>query len=89
MANMFDLSSINSVIKMLDPGTGTGILAAALIERLNQENKVKRIELTCYETDIDVLPILKENLKYIAEKVKRNFLYDYRRRLYSLTAGYL
>ena len=75
MANMFDLSSINSVIKMLDPGTGTGILAAALIERLNQENKVKRIELTCYETDIDVLPILKENLKYIAEKVKKEFSY--------------
>lgn len=75
MANMFDLSSIHSVIKVLDPGTGTGILAAALIERLNQENKVKRIELTCYETDIDVLPILKENLKYIAEKVQKEFSY--------------
>lgn len=67
MAKMFDLSDINGVVEVLDPGSGTGILSAALVSRLQNEKCITGIHLTCYETDPDVLPVLRENLKYLSE----------------------
>ena len=62
MANLFDFSKANESISILDPGAGTGILSAAIIERLQREERIKKIHLTCYETDLEVLPILALNL---------------------------
>ena len=44
---------------ILDPGAGTGILAAALIEKICNSGKgnIKEIYLTCYETNPDFLPM--------------------------------
>lgn len=67
MASLFDLSVLPADIEILDPGTGTGILSAALIDRIISEKRVKSIFLTCYENDIDVLPVLHENMRYIEE----------------------
>ena len=38
MASLFDLSNLRGSVQILDPGAGSGILSAALIERLNNES---------------------------------------------------
>ena len=65
MAAMFDLSLVPDCIRILDPGAGSGMLSAALVERLNEFGFVKSIHLTCYETDKDIKALLKENLDLI------------------------
>lgn len=67
MASLFDFSNIPNTIEILDPGAGTGILSAALLDRIINERPVKAVNLTCYENDSAVLPILKKNLMYIKE----------------------
>ncbi len=66
MAGLFDLDRIPKEVAILDPGAGSGILSAAIAERLNSEKACSAIHLTCYETDTEVLPLLRENLKLIA-----------------------
>ena len=60
MASLFDLDKFSQAISILDPGAGTGILTAAFIERVNNNRIIKKINITCYETDEMVLPILKK-----------------------------
>jgi adenine-specific DNA-methyltransferase len=51
MAAMFALNEESNACTILDPGAGTGILSAALIERICKEApRCKQIFLTCYET---------------------------------------
>lgn len=64
MASMFT-NPQKADISILDPGTGSGILTAAAVERLQKESIVEHINITCYETSEDVLPLLKKNLAYI------------------------
>lgn len=65
MANMFDFTNFNETISLLDPGAGTGLLTAAFIDRASKEPKIKKIIITCYEKDVEVLEILNRNLKYL------------------------
>lgn len=44
---------------------GRGILSAALLDRAFSENRFSEIQLICYENDLEVLPVLRENLEYI------------------------
>lgn len=67
MASLFDTDRFGDEITVLDPGTGTGILSAAFVERMEKEGAVRKITLYCYETDRDVLPVLKDNLAYMNE----------------------
>ena len=67
MASLFDLSSFSKEISILDPGAGSGILAAALIQRIVDTNKIKTINITCYETNDDILELLNANLSWISE----------------------
>lgn len=67
MASLFDFSSIDDSITVLDPGSGTGILSAAFLERAETVSELKKIHITCYETDPVVLPILYSNLQYMKE----------------------
>lgn len=64
MASMF-VAPQKADLSILDPGSGSGILTAAIIDRLQKDPVVKHIKATCYETSEDVLPILKNNLAYI------------------------
>ena len=64
MADMFDINDSKSCISILDPGAGTGILSVAFLEKVMQKFSNTKISLTCYETDPEVLPILKNNLEY-------------------------
>ena len=46
-------------IRVLDPGAGSGILTAAVVERLVSEAPVRRIEVTAIEIDPTLVPTLR------------------------------
>jgi len=65
MAEMIDVPTKKTII-ILDPGAGSGILSAAIIETINKSNRsIIEIKLTCYETCEDIIPLLSDNLKYL------------------------
>lgn len=60
-------------LKILDPGCGTAILSASLIEALTKRNdNLKEIELVVYETDKDILPYTQATLDYLCIWLKKN-----------------
>lgn len=67
MAGLFDVPTDKAEITILDPGAGSGILSAALIERLQAVQVLQRIHLTCYETDEKIIPLLRSNLEWICQ----------------------
>lgn len=67
MAGLFTLDSSKRDISILDAGAGSGILSAALVERLQIYQGLKRIRLVCYENDPNVIDLLKQNLSIIQE----------------------
>jgi adenine-specific DNA-methyltransferase len=70
MAGLFTIPP-QSVIKVLDPGAGSGILSTAVVEAINRHYPhIKEIELTCYETDFNVIPLLEANIEYIKNSSK-------------------
>ncbi len=74
MAAMFSLHEERNACTILDPGAGTGILSAALIERICKEApRCKQIFLTCYENDETFLPMLKDNLERIRKKCRHDY----------------
>lgn len=83
MANMFK-ENINKDLTILDPGAGTGILSAALIERL-QSLDLNSIQLILYENDKNIIPTLESNCNYLIKSskipltidlVRKNFILD-------------
>ncbi|MGM9710490.1 MAG: Eco57I restriction-modification methylase domain-containing protein, partial [Prevotella sp.] len=62
MASLFDFDLAKPQINLLDAGAGTGILSAAVVQRLMDVGYTGHIHITCYETDCLVLPLLEENL---------------------------
>lgn len=85
MATMFQMDELPSDVNILDPGTGTGILSAAIVERLFKLDSIHSVRLTCYETDEDVLPILKKNMAYIASKAGDRFYFEIKEQDYILS----
>lgn len=75
MAQLFDVSNCEDEVTVLDPGAGTGILSVAFADRILNESPNIRINLTCYETDTDVLPVLKRNLEYLKNSFKNRVNY--------------
>jgi len=70
MASLFDVTKLrnNSSVNILDPGAGSGILSAALIERLENECITRKVYITCYENNPNIIPILTKNLEFIKKK---------------------
>ena len=62
-------------LNILDPGAGSGILSAAIINEL-EKTEVDSINLTLYENDSRILPLLHKNLKFISEKTSINLKYE-------------
>lgn len=75
MAEMFDFSNCGEEVSVLDPGAGTGILTVAFVDRLLKEKSDIRVRITCYETDTEVLPVLKNNLEYLKKSFKESLTY--------------
>ena len=79
MAGMLKLDEGKTVYTILDPGAGTGILAAAAIEEICKKySSCKQIFVTCYECDPVFLPMLHDNL----ERIRKKCRHDYNVKLY-------
>ena len=76
MAELLIIPENTDNINILDPGAGSGVLSAALIERLLTCNGIKSIHLTCYETDNNIIELLFENLTYIKNNIPLMFTFD-------------
>ena len=87
MAEMFELNECHDYISVLDPGAGTGILSVAFIERILSVYPESVISLTCYETDPDVLPVLKSNLVYTKSQYPNQISYCIAEEDYILSQG--
>ena len=79
MAHMLSLDSEKTAYTVLDPGAGTGILSAAVVEEICKRCKnCKVIFLTCYENNPYFIPMLEDNL----ERVRKKARHDYDVKLY-------
>ena len=79
MATMVNLDQSKTAFTVLDPGAGTGILSAAIVEEICKRcPNCQRIFLTCYENNPEFVPILEDNLERIRKKAR----HDYDVRLY-------
>jgi adenine-specific DNA-methyltransferase len=57
---------------LIDPGAGTGILLAAVCDRVcDKAKKPINIEIIAYETDKNILPYLKSSLKFCKSTMKQ------------------
>lgn len=50
-------------LRVLDPGAGTGVLSAAIIEHARAQRPDLKVELTAVEADTNLLPALSETLQ--------------------------
>ena len=62
MASLF--TRIPDRVRLLDPGAGLGSLTAAFCERVLTITTPRVVEVTLYETDQSLLPLLEENLSH-------------------------
>lgn len=68
MAALFSLDLEKKELSLLDAGAGTGILSAALLDQIYQLGYTGKVNLTCYETDSVVLPVLEQNLRLAKDR---------------------
>ena len=74
MASMLRIDEKKTAFTVLDPGAGTGILSAAVVEEIcKRATSSKQIFLTCFETNPDFLPMLNDNLERIRKKAKHDY----------------
>lgn len=73
MASLFEFDLSKPKIDLLDAGAGTGILTAAVVQRLLDEDYGGHIHVTCYETDGLVLPLLHENMAIVESHANVSF----------------
>lgn len=62
MAQMLPLPTSNKV-RILDPGAGSGILTAAVVDRFTRESPETNLEIVAVEKDSELIPALKNTLK--------------------------
>ena len=80
MAELVEINKEKEAYTVLVPGAGTGILAAAVIERICKTSPAcRQIFVTCYENDERFIPMLEDNL----ERIRKKCRHDYDVRLYS------
>lgn len=74
MAKLCEIPAKESIY-ILDPGAGTGILSAAIVERVCEKmyDVAKEIHLDCYENDTTLTPMLKKSLEAVRKRCRREF----------------
>ena len=83
MSELFVIDLNLPTIRILDAGAGTGILSAAIVERIFNMGYNGNIILVLYENDERVLPVLRRNL--IAMREERYFDFEIRTENYLTT----
>ena len=79
MASMLDIDEGKTAFTVLDPGAGTGILSAAVVEEICRRAPLcKQIFLSCYEVCEEFIPMLEDNL----ERIRKKCRHDYNVKLY-------
>lgn len=73
MASLASIDFNKQKLSILDAGAGSGILSAAIIAHIREHSYTGDIELTCYETDSKVLPLLKKNLALINDSYQISY----------------
>lgn len=54
------------IVKILDPGCGTGVLTCSLVERLSQSNKdLYHVQIVAYETDAKLISFAQQAFSYL------------------------
>ena len=71
LARMFSFEERKTEMTVLDPGAGTGILSAALLEAICLGRAALSVKLVCYENNSLYLPMLKNNLERLRRRVRR------------------
>ena len=69
MASLFTIPDNKPELTILDAGAGSGVLSAALLERIESFPSVKEVHLVCYENDPNVIELLKKNLEYMKDNL--------------------
>ena len=65
------------VVRVLDPGAGSGILTASIIDTLI-ERGTKHFIVDLFETDDTVLPMLENNMRRISDEcISRDIVFEY------------
>ena len=76
MAGLFSIPEDTTCLDILDPGAGSGVLSVALIERLQAYSSIKHIRLTCFETDKNIIPLLRANLDWACQNTRVHVSYQ-------------
>lgn len=69
MASLLDLKK--SSLRVLDPGAGSGILSAAVCDRIAALKTPRTVHLELYETEKSVLPLLRQCLDRCARALRK------------------
>lgn len=86
MASLANIDYTKHKLSILDAGSGSGILSAAIVAHLRNNGFDGEIDLICYETDSNVLPLLETNLKLLKESY--NIAYSVRVENYILSQAF-
>ncbi len=71
MASLFTLKA-SGIFRLLDPGAGTGSLAAAVCDRFLDFRSPRRLDLHLLENDREVLPFLHRAMEHCAGKLSES-----------------
>lgn len=85
MAELFDVPTNKTHLRILDAGAGSGVLSVALIERLQSMPQIQYVHLVCYENDPKIIGLLKKNLKWVAGQSTLHLDYEIREENYILS----
>ena len=78
MANMFNYDVNKMDLRILDPGAGSGILSAALVDYLSCF-EVNSIHIVMYENDENILPLLESICEYMINNSNFDLSIDLRK----------
>jgi adenine-specific DNA-methyltransferase len=59
-------------LRVLDPGAGSGMLTAAIIQRTCREQRIKEVDVTAAELDATLLPALKQTAELCEEQGRKS-----------------
>lgn len=68
MASLFNVDLTKQDLHILDAGAGSGILTAAIVAFLRENDFKGNLLIDCYEIDKEVIPLLQYNLNLINNK---------------------